>query len=281
MSAGVRLTTSTTAADLPVLDSKEDEKLRIISWNVNGVRARIKGGLEEMVAETKPDILCLQEFRARPEQLPKGFLPGYTGYYSIHNKPGYAGSATFVRNDICQPFLAVDDFPDGDEPGRVSILDFKDFKLINSYSPNSGQRLEKLEHRLAWQEKLHRYIAGQFKPVILCGDLNVAPLKCDNNTQSKAGTSFGERKAFQDILDLGMTDVYRHLNPDKTEFTWFSNQYDSRAKNRGMRIDEFVISDSIVPNVTTMFHINDEKLICGSDHNPILMEIDFKEEANV
>lgn len=249
--------------------------MKIFSQNVNGVRARIKGGLEAAIKEVDPDIICLQEFRARPDQVPKSFLEGYVGYYSIHQKPGYAGAATFVRATLPQPFLAVDDFPDGEEPGRVSILDFKDFKLINSYTPNSGQNLEKLEHRIEWQNRLCSYIQQQMKPVILCGDLNVAPLKIDTNTKSRAGTSFAERKAFQDILDLGYADVFRERNPNIAEYTWFSNQYNARESNKGMRLDQFVIANELMPQVTAMYHCYSDHLIAGSDHVPIILEIDI------
>lgn len=247
----------------------------IVSQNVNGVRARIKGGFEKMVAELNPDIMCIQEFRARPGQVPQSFLSDYTAYHSIHERPGYAGASTFVRKDIDQPFLAVDTMGLEDETGRVSILDFKEFKLINAYVPNAGQRLEKLNARLAWQEKLEAYIKAQLKPVILVGDLNVAPHKMDNNTNSKAGTSFGERQAFQRILDIGMTDVFRHFNPDTVEYTFFSNQFKSKENNKGMRIDEFVISDELVPKVESMGHLSDDKYVCGSDHVPIFMKINF------
>lgn len=250
-------------------------KVRIVSQNVNGVRARIKGGLEAAVKELNPDILCLQEFRARPDQVPKSFLADYVGYFSIHQKPGYAGAATFVRKDLAQPFLALDDYVGGNETGRVSILDFRDFKLINSYSPNSGQHLEKLDRRVEWQQGLCEYIRSLPKPVILCGDLNVAPLKIDNNTQSRAGTSFQERKAFQDILDLGCADVFRELNPNTQQFTWFSNQYNSREQNKGMRLDQFVISQELMPKVTNMQHIYDDHLIAGSDHIPIVLDIEI------
>lgn len=245
----------------------------IISQNVNGVRARIKNGFEKVMTQLNPDILCIQEFRAREDQIPKSFLSGYVGYHSIHDKPGYAGASTYVRKDLTQPYLAVDNMGMGDEKGRVSILDFKEFKLINAYVPNAGQRLEKLNDRLAWQEKLTAYISAQMKPVILVGDLNVAPLKMDNNTKSMAGVSFGERQAFQQILDLGMTDVFRHFYPDKVEYTFFSNQYNAREKNKGMRLDEFVISDELLSKVTGMGHISAPEHICGSDHNPIFMSI--------
>lgn len=247
----------------------------IVSQNVNGVRARIKAGFESAVKQMNPDILCIQEFRAREDQVPKSFLSDYIGYHSLHTKPGYAGASTYVRKDLDQPFLAVDNMGLDDETGRVSILDFKEFKLINAYVPNAGQRLEKLEARLEWQSKLEQYIKQQMKPVILVGDLNVAPLKMDNNTQSKAGTSFGERQAFQNLLDLGMTDVFRCLYPTEVQYTFFSNQYKGREHGKGMRLDEFVVSDELMPKITEMGHHYEEELICGSDHIPIYMHINI------
>lgn len=247
----------------------------IVSQNVNGVRARIKNGFEKAVAKLNPDILCIQEFRARPDQIPTNFLSDYVPYHSIHTKPGYAGASTFVRKDLTQPFLAVDNMGMEDETGRVCILDFKEFKLINAYVPNAGQRLEKLDARIAWQNKLEEYIRRQMKPVILVGDLNVAPTTIDNNTNSKAGVSFGERLAFQKILDLGMVDVFRTRNPEKVEYTFFSNQFKSRENNKGMRIDEFVISGDLLYKVEDMGHHYEDDLICGSDHVPIYMKINF------
>lgn len=249
--------------------------MRIVSWNVNGLRARIKYGFEEAINELNPDILCIQETRARPDQLPRSFLGGYNAFYSIHDRPGYAGATTFVRKTVDQPLLAIDDYPGGDERGRVSILDFKRFKLINSYSPNSGQRLEKLERRIEWQAGLANYIGGLPKPCILCGDLNVAPTLLDNNTNSRAGTSNAERTAFQDILGLGYSDVFRTLNPKEVQYTWFSNQYKGREVGKGMRLDHFVASNELLPAVKSMYHVYDDKLICSSDHVPIVLDIEI------
>lgn len=248
--------------------------MRIVSHNVNGARARLKANYEAAIAKLDPDILCIQETRARPDQLPKVlFNNAYKATYSIHSKPGYAGATTFCK---AAPFLHTDDFPGNDEPGRVSISDFKSFKLINAYVPNSGQRLEKIEHRMEWQKKLATYISQQMKPVIFCGDINCAPLPIDTACPSiKAGCSFQERSAYQDLLNLGLVDVFRELNPNKAEYTWFSNTHDSRAANRGMRIDAFIISKELLPFVTDMRHIYDPELICGSDHNPILLEINI------
>lgn len=250
--------------------------MRILSQNVNGLRARLKAGFENTIAVIKPDILCIQETRATPEQLPVSFLKQYNSYFSMHNKAGYAGATTFMVNpDIPLPFLHVDDFPDNDEPGRVSICDFKDFKLINAYVPNSGQHLEKIDHRVEWQKKLAAYIATQVKPVIFCGDINCAPKAIDTGCPSvKSGCSFQERNAYQDMLDLGMVDVFRELHPGKTEYTWYSN-FSKGNKLRGMRIDAFIISKELLPLVEAIEHIQDDSLIAGSDHVPVILDINI------
>lgn len=247
--------------------------MRIVSWNVNGLRARLKVGFEKTVEQLNPDILCIQETRAKPDQLPANLLSDYQSYYSIHAKPGYAGATTFTRKE---PFLHVDDFPDNDETGRVSILDFKEFKLINAYVPNAGQRLEKIEHRVEWQHKLADYISKQLKPIIYCGDLNCAHRQIDVGSPSiKSGVSFQERTAFQDILNLGLVDVFRELNPKKVEYTWFSNQHKSKEANRGMRIDAFLISKELLPLVQSIVQIQDDDLIVKSDHVPVVLDIDI------
>lgn len=250
--------------------------MRIVSWNVNGSRARLKAGMEETITVLKPDILCLQETRAKPEQLPHSFISKYNSYFSLHNKAGYAGATTFMINpDIPLPFLHVDDFPDNDEPGRVSICDFKEFKLINAYVPNSGQHLEKIDHRVEWQKKLRKYIADQVKPVIFCGDINCAPAQIDTGCPSvKSGCSFQERNAYKDIIGLGMIDVFRGLYPARTEYTWYSN-FSKGNKLRGMRIDAFIISKELMPLVTSIQQIQDDTLICGSDHVPLVLDINI------
>lgn len=247
--------------------------MRIVSWNVNGLRARLKQDFDKAIEVLKPDILCIQETRAKPDQLPVNLLMDYHHYFSIHNKPGYAGATTFTKEE---PFLAVDDFPENDEPGRVSILDFKDFKLINAYVPNAGQQLERLDHRIEWQEKLENYIKSQMKPVIYCGDLNCAYKQIDVGAPSvKSGVSLKERGAFQKILKIGMVDAYRELYPDTIQYTWFSNFTKHEEVKNGMRIDAFIISKELMPLVRDVTHIYNEELVCNSDHVPIVLDIDL------
>ena len=248
-------------------------KMKIISWNVNGIRARIKAGFEDTINKIKPDIICIQEFRARENQLPKGFLIEYNPYHSIHEKSGYAGSSIFVNINLKQPINTQDDYENGIETGRVCILEFENFYLISSYSPNSGGKLEKLDRRIEWENGLTEYLSKLTKPIILCGDLNCAPTKKDAGIWCLAGCSQEERKALRDKEDLGLVDVFRRLNPFNIDYTWFSNR--NKVKERGLRLDEFLVSEELIKNIKSFKHIHDENLICGSDHIPILMDIEL------
>ena len=149
----------------------------------------------------------------------------------------------------------------------------KNFYLISSYSPNSGGKLEKLDRRIEWEDGLTNYLSKLTKPIILCGDLNCAPTKKDAGIWCLAGCSPEERKAFRDKENLGLVDVFRWLNPSKVEYTWFSNR--NKEKKNGLRLDEFLISNSLKEKVKSFKHVYDADLVCGSDHVPILMEVDF------
>lgn len=247
--------------------------MKIVSWNVNGARARILQGLGKAVEEMNPDILCLQEVRARENQLPKDFLLNYNHFHSIHAKAGYAGSSIFIKKDGLAPSTCLTDYTNGTETGRVCILEFEKFILISSYSPNAGQKLEKLPRRIEWENGLIDFMKNQVKPIILCGDLNVAPEKKDAGIYSLAGCSPEERDAFKRKLDLGMIDTFRYFYPTKIDYTWFSNR--SKTKEKGLRLDEFVVSKVLAPALKKIEHIHDTNLICGSDHIPVLLEINI------
>lgn len=247
--------------------------MKIVSQNVNGLRARITQGFNKAIEEMNPDIICLQEVRANEKQLPKDFLSTYNHYHSIHQKAGYAGSSIFVKKEAPAPINFWCDYDGGVESGRVCILEFEKFLLISSYSPNSGGQLEKLDRRIEWENGLIKYMENQTKPIILCGDLNVAPEKKDAGVYSLAGCSPEERVAFKKKLDLGMIDVFRHFNPTKVDYTWFSNR--SKEKIKGLRLDEFLISKSLIPMIESIEHIHETNLVCGSDHIPISLKIDI------
>ena len=247
--------------------------MKILSWNVNGLRARITQGFNKAIEEMNPDIICIQEVRASEKQLPKDFLSEYNHYHSIHQKAGYAGSSIFVKKELPIPISVKTDYDNGSETGRVCILEFENFILIASYSPNSGQNLEKLPRRIEWEDGLIEYMKSQIKPIVLCGDLNVAPEKKDAGVWCLAGCSPEERATFKEKMGLGMIDVFRHFNPTKTDYTWFSNR--CKVKVKGLRLDEFVVSKTLTPMIKNIEHIHETNLVCGSDHIPISIEIDI------
>lgn len=249
--------------------------MKVLSWNVNGIRARVTQGFNKAIEEMDPDIICLQEVRANEKQLPKDFLSKYNHFHSIHSKAGYAGSSIFVKKEGLAPSKFDIDYNDGTETGRLSILEFSNFILINSYSPNSGSYLEKLEKRVDWEKDLLKFLKTKEKPIILCGDLNVAPKKIDAGISCLAGCSLEEREAFQKIIDFGLVDVFRHFYPSKVDYTWFSNR--SKTKIKGLRLDHFLVSKSILDKVESIKHIHETELVCGSDHIPILLKINFEE----
>lgn len=247
--------------------------MKIVSQNVNGLRARIAQGFNKAIEEMNPDIICLQEVRANEKQLPKDFLSEYNHYHSIHQKAGYAGSSIFVKKEAPAPINFWCDYDGGVESGRVCILEFEDFILISSYSPNSGGELEKLDRRIEWENGLTKYMKNQIKPIILCGDLNVAPEKKDAGIYCLPGCSPEEREAFREKLDLGMVDVFRYFNPTKIDYTWFSNR--SKVKIKGLRLDEFLISKKLMEKVISFRHIHEANLVNGSDHIPIELNINL------
>ena len=254
--------------------------LKIISHNVNGLRARLsKYGYSDAVRRMAPDILCLQEVRAKPDQIPTSVLgTDYVGYYSVHDKPGYAGTAIFIRRCLAGPLFDMDGRAVGFEGGRVEILDFKHFKLISSYSPNVGRAAEKLDARGDFESTLHDYVVSNrdFKPFIVCGDLNVAPSAEDTNVKSVAGTTPTERNAFFTLKkDAGLIDVLRNFNPDEQIFTWHSNMYNAKENGKGMRLDHFLVSKELMDKVEDIYVLQDDEFACHSDHLPVVMNINI------
>ncbi len=251
--------------------------MKLISWNVNGLRACIQKGFLEEFSRLNADFFCLQETKLQPGQVTLD-LPGYEQYWNYAEKKGYSGTAIFtkytpmsVRNGI--------GIPEFDTEGRVITLEYPEFYLVTCYTPNAQRGLARLDYRMDWDEAFRGYLQAldAQKPVILCGDLNVAhqeiDLKNPKSNRGSAGFSDEERESFTKTLSLGFTDTYRHLNPDATGvYSWWSYMYHARENNAGWRIDYFVVSDRIRDAVYKTPIYTD---IMGSDHCPVGLEIDL------
>ena len=247
--------------------------MRLLSWNVNGIRAVIGKGFGDFVATENPDILCLQETKARPEQVQLPLeLAGYHDFWNSAEKPGYSGVAVFTREkplDV-KIGLGVDRH---DREGRVLTLEYADFILVNVYTPNAQDELRRLDYRLDWDEAFREHLVKEAtrKPVIFCGDLNVAHHEIDlarpNDNRRSPGFSDEERQSFGKLLDVGFCDTFRHHHPEKpAAYSWWSYRAGARERNVGWRIDYFGVSDAFVSNVASadiLPHVH------GSDHCPV------------
>jgi exodeoxyribonuclease-3 len=247
--------------------------MRLLSWNVNGIRAVLGKGFGEFVSTEKPDILCLQEVKAREEQVPLPLeLAGYHSFWNSATKPGYSGVAVFTRE---QPLNVTHGFgiDEHDTEGRVITLEYPDFFLVNVYTPNSQDGLRRLPYRLVWDEVFRLYLTSlaERKAVIFCGDLNVAHQEIDiarpKENRNTAGFSDAERESFGKLLGSNFTDTFRHLYPDLTAaYSWWSYRAGARPRNIGWRIDYFGVSSPFMSRVTSaaiLPHVH------GSDHCPV------------
>jgi exodeoxyribonuclease-3 len=252
--------------------------MKIISWNVNGIRATLNKGLAEFVATERPDILCLQETKARPEQveLPLEFA-GYHSYWNAADKPGYSGTAIFSRI----PALAVTTgiaIPEHDSEGRLICAEFESFQLVNVYTPNAQDGLRRLPYRLSWDRAFREFLVTREatgKPVIFCGDLNVAHQEIDiarpKQNRFTAGFSDEERASFSQLLAAGFVDSFRHLHPDRSNaYSWWSYRANARANNIGWRIDYVGVSPRLVPRLRSAAILES---VTGSDHCPVSIEL--------
>ncbi len=247
--------------------------MRLISWNVNGIRSVIGKGFGEFVAAERPDILCLQETKASPEQVTLPLeMAGYHAFWNPAQKPGYSGVAVFTRE---QPLEVKHGFgiDEHDTEGRLLTLEYPDFHLVNVYTPNSQDGLRRLPYRLTWDETFRLYLASlaATKPVVFCGDLNVAHQEIDiarpKANRFTAGFSDEERASFGKLLESGFADTFRHLYPDLADaYSWWSYRAGARARNVGWRIDYFGVSQPFIDRVTAadiLCHVH------GSDHCPV------------
>lgn len=249
--------------------------MKFISWNVNGLRAVVNKGFKEIFTELDADFFCLQETKLQEGQIDLSF-EGYQSYWNYAEKKGYSGTAIFTKHTPLSVSCGIG-VEEHDKEGRVITLEYEDFFLVTVYTPNSQNELKRLDYRMRWEDDFLAYIKSldEKKPVIFCGDLNVAhqeiDLKNPKTNRKNAGFTDEERAKMTVVLSSGFTDTWRSLNPD-TEgvYSWWSYRFNARKNNAGWRIDYFIVSDRIMDKV------EDAKIhtdIMGSDHCPVELEL--------
>ena len=253
--------------------------MRLISWNVNGLRACVQKGFLDVFRELDADCFCLQETKLQPGQIDLE-LPGYEQYWCSAEKKGYSGTALFTKRTPLSVTYGIG-VPELDNEGRVITAEFPEFYLVTCYTPNAQRGLARLDHRMRWDEAFRSYLKelDERKGVIVCGDLNVAhqeiDLKNPKSNRGNAGFSDEERESFTKLLESGFTDTFRYLNPDATGcYTWWSYMYKARQNNAGWRIDYFLVSDRLRGQIkeTPIYHE-----IQGSDHCPVGLELKLED----
>ena len=244
--------------------------MKLISWNVNGLRACERKGFSAVFSVLDADMFCLQETKMEPGQMDIGF-EGYESFWNAADKKGYSGTAIFTRRKPLNVTYGIG-IDEHDHEGRVITLEMDDFFLVNCYTPNSQDGLKRLDYRMRWEDDFQAYLRrlDERKPVVLCGDLNVAheeiDLKNPKTNHMSAGFSDEERRRFSELLDSGFTDTFRWLHPDEPTYSWWSYRFKAREKNVGWRIDYFVVSNSMRERVGSAGIHTD---ILGSDHCPV------------
>ena len=248
--------------------------MKLISWNVNGLRACVGKGFKEAFAQLDADFFCLQETKMQEGQLDLAF-PGYHSYWNSAEKKGYSGTAVFTRHEPLSVSKGIG-IEEHDHEGRVLTLEYPEFYLVNCYTPNSQDGLKRLDYRMQWEDDLRAYLLeldGK-KPVIYCGDLNVAhqemDLKNPRSNRMNPGFSDQEREKLTQLLAAGFADTFRTLHPEEVTYSWWSYRFHAREKNAGWRIDYFIVSRRLLPRVTEAA-IRTE--VYGSDHCPVVLEI--------
>ena len=250
--------------------------MKLVSWNVNGLRAIYKKGFEESFKKLDADIFCIQETKMQEGQIELD-LQGYYQYYNYAERKGYSGTAIFTKKEPLNVSYGIG-IEEHDKEGRVITLEFDKFYMVNCYTPNSGRELARLEYRMDWEEAFKKYLIelDKQKPVIICGDLNVAhteiDLKNPKSNRKNAGFTDEERSKIESLLNSGFTDTFRKIYPDKEgAYTWWSYMFNARANNAGWRIDYFLVSDRISKNIKDAYIYSE---IMGSDHCPVGLEIE-------
>ncbi|MCL2495967.1 MAG: exodeoxyribonuclease III [Clostridiales bacterium] len=252
-------------------------KLRLVSWNVNGVRAAVKKGAMESLNILNADIVCLQELKARPEQVPQELTawPSYTPYVFSAERPGYSGVAVFTRLSAgaVQYGLNILRY---DCEGRSILLDLPEFKLFNCYFPNGGQGPERLQYKMDFYEDVLKWAAREEKPLVICGDVNTAHREIDlaRPKESEKHTGFlpMEREWIDRLLDAGFIDTFRMFHKDGGHYSWWDMKTRARERDVGWRIDYFFVSEALMPHVRDAYILPE---VMGSDHCPVVLELEF------
>lgn len=255
--------------------------MRLISWNVNGLRAAMGKGFMDSIASLNADVICLQETKLQQGQIDL-VLPGYHQYWNYAEKKGYSGTAVFTRTEPLSVRCGVG-IPEHDTEGRVITLEYPDFYLVNVYTPNAQRELTRLDYRMAWEDMFRAYLLSleAQRPVILCGDLNVAhqpiDLKNPKANVGNAGFTPQEREKLTLLLQSSYIDTFRHFHPDTAgAYSWWSYMFHAREKNAGWRIDYFLASRQLQSRLIAA-EIHPE--IMGSDHCPVLLDISSADPA--
>jgi len=249
--------------------------MKFISWNVNGFRSVLTKGFENFFKEADADFFCLQETKMQAGQA--DFSPeGYFSYFFSAEKRGYSGTAIFCKKEPLRVLYGISDKHNNE--GRVITLEYDNFYLVCAYVPNAQNELKRIDYRMEFEDDMRAYLRDldRSKPVIYCGDLNVAhneiDLKNPKTNIGNAGFSYEERGKMTELLDSGFTDSYRYLHPDTVKYSWWSYMFHAREKNAGWRIDYFIVSDRIKDNITSAEILND---VFGSDHCPVELTIEL------
>ena len=248
--------------------------MKLISWNVNGLRACVTKGFMDYFEEADADVFCIQESKLQEGQISLE-LEGYHQYWNYAEKKGYSGTAVFTKEKPLSVAYGME-IEKHDQEGRVITLEFKDFFLVTVYTPNAQEGLARLDYRMEWEDEFRGYLKklDEQKPVIVCGDMNVAhqeiDLKNPKTNRKSAGFSDQEREKFGCLLNAGFIDTYRYLYPDKVEYSWWYYRFKAREKNAGWRIDYFLISEGLRDR------LKDAKIhtsVMGSDHCPVELDL--------
>ncbi len=252
------------------------ESVKIVSWNVNGLRAIVGKGFRELFEKLDADCVCLQETKLQAGQIDLEF-DGYKSYWAYAERPGYSGTAVYSRIPVLS-FSTGIGVEKHDHEGRVITLEFECFYLVNVYVPNSQDGLRRLDYRMTWEDAFRNYIKGLElkKPVVVCGDMNVAhqeiDLKNPATNHQNAGFSDEERSKMTELLESGFIDTWRFQHPNEVKYSWWSYRGGARSRNVGWRIDYFIVSDSLKDRIVSSDILND---YLGSDHCPVELVLSF------